>query len=124
MWPCECERKSDVSNHTAETGRFALVGELVTDAIAQHLLPGAVVLIGQDDAVLYTQAFGQRALLPTPERMTEDTIFDLASLTKVVATTTSVMKLVEEGKMRLSDPVTLFIPEFGRYGKGGITIRH
>ncbi len=56
--------------------------------------------------------------------MTEDTIFDLASLTKVVATTTSVMKLVEEGRIRLNDPVAQFIPEFGRYGKAGITIRH
>ena len=56
--------------------------------------------------------------------MTEDTIFDLASLTKVVATTTSVMKLVEEGRIRLNDPVAQFIPEFGRYGKSGITIRH
>ena len=56
--------------------------------------------------------------------MTEDTIFDVASLTKVVATTTSVMTLVERGRIRLSDPVTLFIPEFGRYGKAGITIRH
>ncbi len=55
--------------------------------------------------------------------MTEDTIFDLASLTKVVATTTSVMKLVEEGRIRLTDPVAQFIPEFGRYGKSAITIR-
>ena len=61
---------------------------------------------------------------PSPEAMTEDTIFDLASLTKVVATTTSVMKLVEEGRIRLNDPVAQFIPEFGRYGKSGITIRH
>ena len=73
---------------------------------------------------MYHQAFGQRAVRPSPEAMTEDTIFDLASLTKVVATTTSVMKLVEEGRIRLNDPVAQFIPEFGRYGKGGITIRH
>ena len=56
--------------------------------------------------------------------MTEDTIFDLASLTKVVATTTSVMRLLEEGHIRLTDPVAQFIPEFARYGKGGITVRH
>src|SRR5207245_7508112 len=56
--------------------------------------------------------------------MTEDTIFDLASLTKVVATTTSVMQRVEAGKIRLNDPVTQFIPEFGRHRKSGITIRH
>src|SRR5256885_12782059 len=56
--------------------------------------------------------------------MTEDTIFDLASLTKVVATTTSVMKLVEEGRIRLADPVAQFVPGFDKYGKNGIAIRH
>jgi len=108
----------------AEAARFARIGELVQDAIAQHQLPGAVVLIGRESTVLYMQAFGQRAVLPEQEPMTGDTIFDLASLTKVVATTTSVMKLVEEGRIRLSDPVARYIPEFGRYGKRTITIRH
>src|SRR5439155_18761567 len=96
----------------------------VEAAIARHELPGAVVLVGRGDAVLYHQAFGQRSVRPAPEAMTEDTIFDLASLTKVVATTTSVMQLVEEGRIRLNDPVAQFVPDFGRYGKTGITIRH
>ncbi len=109
---------------TAEPTRFARIGELVEDAIAQHQLPGAVVLVGRGDAVLFSHAFGRRAILPASEPMTADTIFDLASLTKVVATTTSVMKLVEEGRMRLADPVARFIPEFARYGKNTITIRH
>ena len=82
------------------------------------------MLVGRDDAVLYHRAFGNRAVEPSVEPMTEDTIFDLASLTKVVATTTSVMKLIEEGRMRLNDPVSQFVPEFGKYGKSGITIRH
>src|SRR5262245_12536844 len=56
--------------------------------------------------------------------MTEDTIFDLASLTKVVATTTSVMQLIERGRIRLADPVTQFIPEFAKHGKERITVRH
>src|SRR5882672_7917963 len=103
---------------------FAPIAALVDAAIARHELPGAVILIGRGEAVAYHHAFGQRAVEPSPEPMTEDTIFDLASLTKVVATTTSVMKLVEEGRIRLSDPVAQFIPEFGRYGKRGITIRH
>ncbi len=103
---------------------FAPIAPLVEAAIARHELPGAVVLVGRGDAIVYRQAFGQRAVLPSPEAMTEDTIFDLASLTKVVATTTSVMKLIEEGRIRLNDPVAQFIPEFGRYGKGAITIRH
>ena len=56
--------------------------------------------------------------------MTLDTVFDMASVTKVVATTTSVMMLVEDGKIRLNDRVATFIPDFGRHGKGDITIRH
>ncbi len=103
---------------------FAPIGPLVEAAIARHELPGAVVLVGRGDAIVYHGAFGQRAVAPAPEPMTENTIFDLASLTKVVATTTSVMKLVEEGRIRLNEPVSQFIPEFARYGKGGIQIRH
>ena len=102
---------------------FAPIAPLVGAAIARHELPGAVVLAGRGDAILYHASLGQRAVRPSPEAMTEDTIFDLASLTKVVATTTSVMKLVEEGRIRLNDPVAQFIPEFGRYGKSAITIR-
>ena len=103
---------------------FAPIAPLVEAAIARHDLPGAVVLVGRGDALVYHHAFGQRAVRPVAEPMTEDTIFDLASLTKVVATTTSVMKLIEEGRIRLNDPVAQFVPEFGRYGKSGITIRH
>jgi uncharacterized protein YbbC (DUF1343 family)/CubicO group peptidase (beta-lactamase class C family) len=113
------------SSHTAASpAGFEPIVTLVEAAIARHELPGAVVIVGRGDTIAYRRAFGQRALLPAPEAMTEDTIFDVASLTKVVATTTSVMTLVEKGGIRLSDPVALFIPEFGRYGKSGITIRH
>jgi hypothetical protein len=106
------------------TAGFSPIAPLVEAAIARHDLPGAVVLVGRGDTVVYRRAFGQRAVAPAAEAMTEDTIFDLASLTKVVATTTSVMKLMEEGRIRLNDPVAAFIPEFGKYGKAGITIRH
>ena len=106
------------------TAGFSPIAPLVEAAIARHDLPGAVVLVGRGDTVVYRRAFGQRAVAPAAEAMTEDTIFDLASLTKVVATTTSVMKLMEEGRIRLNDPVATFIPEFGKYGKAGITIRH
>jgi uncharacterized protein YbbC (DUF1343 family)/CubicO group peptidase (beta-lactamase class C family) len=97
---------------------------LVTQAIAEKKLPGAVVLIGRGDRILYQKAIGNRALVPAVEPMTLDTIFDLASLTKVVATTTSVMILLEEGRIRLSDRVSTFIPGFERYGKQDITVRH
>jgi uncharacterized protein YbbC (DUF1343 family)/CubicO group peptidase (beta-lactamase class C family) len=97
---------------------------LVKEAISRKELPGAVVLVGRGDRIVYQKAIGQRALVPAPEAMSLDTIFDLASLTKVVATTTSVMVLVEEGRLRLNDRVATFIPGFERYGKSGITIRH
>jgi uncharacterized protein YbbC (DUF1343 family)/CubicO group peptidase (beta-lactamase class C family) len=96
---------------------------LVEAAIARHELPGAVILAGRGDEVAYLRAVGRRALEPAPEAMTTDTVFDMASLTKVVATTTSVVQLVEQGRIRLGDTVTRFIPDFGRYGKDGITIR-
>ena len=108
----------------ASSAGFAPIAPLIEAAIARHELPGAVVLVGRGDTIVYRHAFGQRAVLPAPEAMTEDTIFDLASLTKVVATTTSVMQLMEEGRIRLNDPVMQFIPEFGRYGKHDIAIRH
>ncbi len=118
--------RGGASRHAANTAgpaRFDAIATLVNDAIAARQLPGAVVLVGRGDDVVYHAAFGRRAVLPAPEAMTEDSVFDLASLTKVVATTTSVMQLVEQGRARLADPVARFIPGFERYGKGAITIR-
>src|SRR5262249_34143918 len=70
------------------------------------------------------KAYGNRSLEPTIEPMTLDTVFDLASLTKVVATAPSVMLLVQEGKLGLDDPAARYLPSFARNGKGTITIRH
>ena len=103
--------------------KLETIEPLVKEAIADKKLPGAVVLVGRGDAVLYQKAIGNRAVVPAIEPMTLDTMFDLASLTKVVATTTSVMILIEEGKIRTSDRVAAFIPGFEKYGKGNITIR-
>jgi uncharacterized protein YbbC (DUF1343 family)/CubicO group peptidase (beta-lactamase class C family) len=102
--------------------RLALVEPIVNAAIADKKAPGVVLLVGRGDRVVYQKAFGNRAVSPAVEPMTIGTIFDLASLTKVVATTTSVMQLVEQGKVRLSDRVATFIPEFGKYGKADITV--
>ena len=99
------------------------VDAIVQDAIAQHQVPGAVVLVGHHGRVIYRKAFGWRSLEPRRERMTVGTIFDLASLTKVIATTPCVMHLVEEGKIRLNDPVVRYLPEFGANGKQDITVR-
>src|SRR5262245_16680357 len=107
-----------------EPSRFAALAPLVEAAIARPELPAAAVVVGKGDAIVYHAAFGDRALQPSSERMTEDTVFDIASLTKVVATTTSVMQLVEQGKIRLNDRVVQVIPEFSKEDKSAITVRH
>jgi uncharacterized protein YbbC (DUF1343 family)/CubicO group peptidase (beta-lactamase class C family) len=95
----------------------------VAQAVKDGNIPGAVVLIGHDGKVVYRKAFGMRSLEPTREPMTVDTIFDLASLTKCVATTTSMMKLFQDGRFRLNDPVSKYLPEFAQNGKEDVTIR-
>ncbi|MGH9949482.1 MAG: serine hydrolase domain-containing protein, partial [Pyrinomonadaceae bacterium] len=79
--------------------------------IADKKLPGAVVIVGHRGKIVYRKAFGNRSLVPTVEKMTVDTIFDVASLTKPVATATSIMILVEQGKLRLNDTIGKFIPD-------------
>jgi uncharacterized protein YbbC (DUF1343 family)/CubicO group peptidase (beta-lactamase class C family) len=107
----------------SSVSRLAVVDSIVERAILDGQIPGAVVLIGHNGQVAYRKAFGRRALEPRREAMTVDTIFDLASLTKVVATTTSVMQLVERGKVRLNDAVAKYLPEFAQNGKEDITVR-
>jgi uncharacterized protein YbbC (DUF1343 family) len=79
--------------------------------------------VGHNRQVVYRKAFGLRSEEPTRETMTADTIFDLASLTKCVATTTAVMQLLEEGRVRLNDPVSEYLPDFAQNGKAQITVR-
>ena len=87
------------------------IDELVNADIKDKKLPGAVVLVGHKGKIVFRKAYGNRSLVPTVQAMTVDTIFDLASLTKVVATTTSIMILVEQGKIRLNDTIGKFIPD-------------
>jgi CubicO group peptidase (beta-lactamase class C family) len=98
----------------------------IEKAVHDGLIPGAVlvagVVVGHDGKILHRKAYGSRALVPSREPMTVDTIFDAASLTKVIATTSSIMKLFEEGKLRIADPVTAYLPEF-QGGRSEITIR-
>src|SRR5271165_459634 len=99
------------------------VDAIVQHAIAAGHMPGAVVIIGHDGKVVYRKAFGNRSLEPTVEPMTVDTVFDMASLTKVIATTGSIMRMVQLGQIKLNDPVSRYIPEFAQNGKQEITIR-
>ena len=102
--------------------QLAYIDQAVEAEIAKKQLPGAVVLVGRQGKVVWRRAYGNRALEPNVEAMTPDTIFDLASLTKVMAMATSVMILVERGMIRLGDPVARYIPEFADAGKKNITV--
>src|SRR5688572_8611986 len=102
--------------------RLAQMDSVIADAIGKRQLPGAVVLVARKGKVVWRKAYGNRAVEPASEPMTTDTIFDAASLTKVVATATSIMILVERGKVRLSDPLSNYIPEITGEGRERITI--
>jgi uncharacterized protein YbbC (DUF1343 family)/CubicO group peptidase (beta-lactamase class C family) len=106
-----------------DNGDWQQMDRVITDAIAAHKFPGAVVIAGHDGHVVFHRAYGNRSLSPTVEPMTEDTVFDCASLTKVLATAPAVMQLYEQGRFRLNDSVALYLPEFGVNGKQDITIR-
>jgi len=103
--------------------RLAVLDPIINDAVAQQQIPGAVLVIGHDGHVAYRKAYGSRAIEPRRETMTLDTVFDCASMTKVLATTPAIMQLWEQGKFRMSDPVAKYLPEFGQNGKQDITIR-
>jgi uncharacterized protein YbbC (DUF1343 family)/CubicO group peptidase (beta-lactamase class C family) len=103
---------------------LARIDSIARQAIAAGGFPGAVILVGHQGNIVYRKAFGYRSLLPQRQSMTADTIFDLASLTKVVATTTAVMQLIDQGRLHLNDPVGKYWPEFNQNGKRRITIKH
>jgi uncharacterized protein YbbC (DUF1343 family) len=96
---------------------------VIEQAIHDDRIPGAVLIVGHAGEIVHRKAYGRRAVAPQAEAMTVDTIFDCASLTKVIATTSSLMKLFEQGKLRLDDRVTEYLPEF-QGGKSAITIRN
>lgn len=99
------------------------IDALVEKDIADKKMPGAVVIVGHKGKIVYRKAFGNRALVPTVEKMTVDTIFDAASLTKPIATATSIMILVEQGKLRLNDTIGKFIPEIQDENAKKVTIQ-
>ncbi|MDR3678210.1 MAG: DUF1343 domain-containing protein [Acidobacteriota bacterium] len=103
--------------------RLEGIAPVVESAVRAQKIPGAVVLIGHEGQVVYRKAFGQSSLVPERRAMTVPTIFDMASVTKVIATTTAVMQLVEQGKIVLSAPVSDYWPEFKQNGKELVTIR-
>lgn len=107
----------------AEQNRFSNLDFIVRNALAAGNAPGAVLIVGHDGQIVYRKAFGNRAVQPKPEPMTMDTIFDVASLTKVMATTMCVMRMDQLGQIKLNDPVAKYIPDFAQNGKQDVTIR-
>jgi uncharacterized protein YbbC (DUF1343 family)/CubicO group peptidase (beta-lactamase class C family) len=103
--------------------RYARIDAVARQEIASGGFPGAVILVGHQGKIVYRKAFGFRSITPRREPMTENTIFDLASLTKVVATTTAMMQLVDAGLVNLDAPVWKYWPEFKSNGKSQITVR-
>ena len=102
---------------------FPEIETAVRLAITEGRLPGGVVWV-ERGGEQYARALGERAVEPVRERMSLDTIFDAASLTKVIATTTCVMKLIERGQVDLEAPVARYLPEFAGENKGRVTVRH
>jgi CubicO group peptidase (beta-lactamase class C family) len=105
------------------SAKLSQMDEEIQRAIAEHKLPGGVLWV-ECKGSNYHKAFGFRSVFPTSEAMTEDTIFDVASLTKVLATVPALMVLYERGKVKLDEPVFTYLPEFKGGGKEAITIRH
>src|SRR5947207_930436 len=105
------------------TVQFKTLDAVIEDAIEQKQCPGAVLVVGHGGKAVYRKAYGMRSLEPAREAMTLDTIFDVASLTKVVATTPSVLRMLELEQIRLNDTVASYLPEFAQNGKQDVTIR-
>ncbi|MCO6455113.1 MAG: serine hydrolase [Pirellulaceae bacterium] len=104
-------------------GTLDEIDRVVEQGIARGNLPGCVVLVGRQGKIVFWRAYGHRQLQPSPLPMTPDTLFDLASLTKPIATATSVMRLIQSGQLTLDDRVATHLPDFGQAGKDKITVR-
>ena len=105
-----------------DSGRLARIDEVVAEGLSRGEMAGCVVCVGRQGTIVYLKAYGDRQVEPSRVAMTTDTVFDLASITKPVATATSVMVLLEQGQVRLHDKVAQYLPEFGQKGKEDITI--
>jgi uncharacterized protein YbbC (DUF1343 family)/CubicO group peptidase (beta-lactamase class C family) len=106
-----------------EPAKLQAMDAAVEDAIAKRIIPGGVLWVERDGAI-YGRAYGNRATVPSVESITPDTIYDAASLTKVVATSPSIWRLVERGKIDIDAPVKTYIPEFAGGWRDEVTVRH
>jgi SSS family transporter len=122
--PASAQTHAILAKKTPDVGAdFSPVTILLTQAIAEKKIPGAVVVINHDGRTVFERAYGDRALEPVVEPMTKETIFDMASLTKCLVTATAIMQLYEHHKLDFDDPVAKYLPDFGANGKQNVTIR-
>ena len=110
-------------SNRAVTERFAAIDDLIAVGISEGKMPGCVVCVGRTNEILLLKAFGNKRLDPSIDPMTIDTVFDMASITKPVATATSVMQLIEQGKLSLSDKVASIFPAFAQNEKETVTVQ-
>lgn len=103
--------------------RLTAIDRVVEEGLRYQRMPGCVVLVGYQGRITWLKSYGSRQLKPDSVPMTTDTVFDLASLTKPIATATSIMLLIENGNVELDAPAARYLPEFTGHGKEHITIR-
>ena len=115
-----CARADDA--RPVDMDHLKQVDEVIAASIEKKEIPGAVLLVGRGDDVIYRKAYGNRAIEPTVEPMTEDTIFDLASLSKPLGTATSIMILADRGKIDVDAPAAKYVPAFASNGKDKVTV--
>lgn len=113
----------DAAECGLSVSRLAAIDRVVEEGLRKSRMPGCVVLVGYRGCIPLLKSYGSRQVRPDVVAMTTDTVFDLASLTKPIATATSVMLLIEDGLVELDAPATKYIPEFGTNGKEKITVR-
>src|SRR3954470_9292546 len=125
--PAEAQKSKRAGGATkaalSAASRFAPVDAIMKAAVEEKAPPGAVVIVGHNGKIVYRKAFGYRSLEPTHEPMTLDSVFDMASLTKCLATATSITRMLELGQIRLNEPVAKYLPEFAQSGKQDVAVR-
>lgn len=107
-----------------DAGKLTQIDQVVAQGLDAKQMPGCVVLVARQGQVAFLKSYGYKRLQPDPLPMTTDTVFDMASITKPVATATSIMILLDRGLIKLDDPVAKHVPEFGQHGKEKVTVFH
>jgi len=131
LFACSPLFSQTITQKNAKASLIFTIDSILQSQVNLDKIPGAVIEIKKDDKIIYKHSYGfackydyNRKLLARPEEMSVGTLFDIASLTKVVGTTTSVMLLVDRGLLKIDDPVGIYIKSFNSPDKKSITIRH